>query len=328
MKLKIIYCLISQPSDIYFEQCLVSVYSLRKYHPDAEVVILTDKITKDSLSGWRSLLSQYASEIKVVRCPDNYKPKERSRYLKTTIREHIDGNFLFIDCDTIITEPLYGIEDIAGEIAMVPDTHCHYSQYPFYNYMNGVLRRLYDTDVSHDEFYFNSGIMFVRDSPLAHQFFKGWNMRWEESRRKGICTDQQALFKVNHDMGNVIKQLPGYYNCQIGLSVQYLHDAKIMHFFNAQMVSKSDMSPFFMKEFYLQLKKDERITEEMDEKIRNCKRQFTSPSMLMGSNEMNFLMSPTGKCAIDEFVNHSNTYKLVSFILKLRRKMRLWGMIG
>lgn len=304
----------------------MSVYSLRLYHPDAEVIVLMDDKTKVSLSGWRTLLYKYVTEIKEIPCPREYTPKERSRYLKTTVREHVTGVFLFIDCDTIITDSLSGVEAIDGDIAMVPDTHCHYFDYPFYEYMNNVLHQLYDTDVSQDEYYFNSGVMFVRDTSLAHRFFKNWNERWEESRKKGICTDQQALFKVNHDIGNVIKQLPGAYNCQIGLSVQYLYDAKIMHYFNAQMVSKSDMSPFFMKDLYLKLKKDERITEEMDEMIQNCKRQFKSPSMLVGSNELNFLMCATGKCTIDEFVNQSKTYQLVSFILKLRRKMRQWGL--
>lgn len=321
---KFVYVLVSCSKDIYFEQCLLSLHSLRHYHPTADIIILTDDKTKETLAGWRDCVYHYVSEVKVVPCPQEFSPKERSRFLKTTIRENIDGTFLFIDCDTIIAEPLDGIEEIDADIAMVPDTHCHYSDYPFYEYMNSVLRQLYDTDVSQDEYYFNSGVMFVRDTSLAHCFFKNWNERWEESRKKGICTDQQALFKVNHDMENVIKQLPGAYNCQIGLSVQYLCDAKIMHYFNAQMVSKSDMSPFFMKELYLKLKKDERITEEMDEMIRNCKRQFKSPSMLVGSNELNFLMCATGKCVIDEFVNQSTTYQLVSFILKLRRKMRLW----
>ena len=35
MQTKIIYVLVSSLEDIYYEQCLVSVYSLRKYHKDA-----------------------------------------------------------------------------------------------------------------------------------------------------------------------------------------------------------------------------------------------------------------------------------------------------
>lgn len=325
--MKYVYCLVSKDSDLYFEQCLLSLYSLRLYHPTAEVVVLIDDRTDASLQGWRRQLYSYSSTIKVIPCPKEFSPKERSRFLKTTIRENIDGTFLFIDCDTIIAEPLDGIEEIDADIAMVPDTHVVYKQYPFFDYMNDLLHQLYGTDVSQDEYYFNSGVMFVRDTSLAHRFFKNWNERWEESRKKGVCTDQQALFKVNHDFGNVIQLLPQYYNCQVGLSVQYLYDAKILHYFNAQMVSKSDMSPFFMKDLYLQVKKDECISEEMDYMIRNCKRQFTSPSMLVGSNELKFLMSPTGKCAIDEFCSQSCTYRLITFILKFRRKLRMWKIL-
>ena len=324
---KFVYVLVSCSTDIYFEQCLLSLHSLRLYHPTAEVIVLIDDRTEASLQGWRRQLYIYTSTIKVIPCPKEYSPKERSRFLKTTIRENIDGTFLFIDCDTIIAEPLDSIEEISADIAMVPDTHVIYKQYPFYDYMNDLLRQLYDTDVSNDEYYFNSGVMYVKDTPLAHRFFKAWHERWEESRKKGICTDQQALFKVNHDMGNVIEQLPGCYNCQIGLSVQYLCDAKIMHYFNAQMVSKSDMSPFFTKELYLSVKENEQITEDLDRMIRNVKSQFSSPSMLIGSNELGFLMSATGKCAIDEYINQGKTYKFVSFVLKLRRKLRMLNLL-
>ena len=62
MQTKIIYVLVSSPEDIYYEQCLVSVYSLRKYHKNAEVVVLVDDATAASLTGNRSLLATLATE--------------------------------------------------------------------------------------------------------------------------------------------------------------------------------------------------------------------------------------------------------------------------
>lgn len=322
MKTQIVYTLISTEKDIYLEQALVSIYSCRLHNPEAKIILITDNQTDITLIGKRASINKYINNKIIVSCPNNYSNKEKSRYLKTTIRQNLSGDFLFLDCDTVVCSSLSDIDNINAEIAMVPDTHVKYEDYPFYNYMNNLLMNLYQTDVSQDDYYFNSGAMFVRDTPLTNKLFKLWNKYWDESRQKGIKTDQQALFKVNHDLGNVIQQLPGIYNCQIGLSIQYFYEAKVLHYFNAQMLSKTDMSPFFMKEFYEQVKLDGNITPKTKSLIENCKKQFISPSMIISRTEMNLLLSPVGNCIITEFSKNSLFYKFISFLLLANRKIQ------
>ena len=43
MKTKIVYCIVSNDEDIYLEQAWVSIYTLRRHNPDAEVILLVDK---------------------------------------------------------------------------------------------------------------------------------------------------------------------------------------------------------------------------------------------------------------------------------------------
>lgn len=43
MKTKIIYVLVSNENDCYLEQALVSIYSLRLYNPDANLLLLVDE---------------------------------------------------------------------------------------------------------------------------------------------------------------------------------------------------------------------------------------------------------------------------------------------
>lgn len=322
MKTQIVYTLISTENDIYLEQALVSIYSCKLHNPNAVIILITDKQTENTLIGKRTVINNYINHKIVISCPNNYTNKEKSRYLKTTIRQHINGDFLFLDCDTVVCSSLADVDNINAEIAMVPDTHVKYKDYPFYDYMNSLLMKLYKTDVSQDEYYFNSGAMFVRDTPLTHKLFNLWNKHWEESRLKGIPTDQQALFKVNHDLGNIIHQLPGIYNCQIGLSIQYFYEAKVIHYFNAQMLSKTDMSPFFMKEFYEQIKKDGKITIQSKRLIENCKTEFISPSMIISRTEMNFLLSPVGNCILTEFTKNGIFYKIIRFLLLAKRKIQ------
>ena len=49
--MKYVYVLTSAPEDFYYEQALMSVYSLRKKMPDAKITVLTDDKTKNSFSG-------------------------------------------------------------------------------------------------------------------------------------------------------------------------------------------------------------------------------------------------------------------------------------
>ena len=49
MKTKIIYVLVSNENDCYLEQALVSIYSLRLYNPDANLLLLVDEETSRTL---------------------------------------------------------------------------------------------------------------------------------------------------------------------------------------------------------------------------------------------------------------------------------------
>lgn len=320
--MKIVYTLVSSEKDIYLEQALVSAYSCRLHNPEAEIILMVDLDTDKTLVGCRAEIDKYISRRLVVECPNSLNNKEKSRFLKTSIRQQVTGNFLFIDCDTVICASLDEVETIDADVAMVPDTHTKYRDYPFYRYMTQLMKTLYSVDVSRDSYYFNSGVMYVRDTPVAHRLFELWHVRWEESRVKGTNTDQQALFMANHEMGNVIRLLSGTYNCQIGLSVQYFHEARILHYFNSQMLSKTDFSPFFMRSFYESVKKDGRISEQTSHWVRTAKTQFSSPTMIVGRNEMDFLMCVTGKGMMQEFLNRTFTYHLVTFIIKAKRKLR------
>ena len=49
MKTKIAYVLVSSHRDLFWEQCLISVMSLRHHMPDAHTVLVCDTETKESL---------------------------------------------------------------------------------------------------------------------------------------------------------------------------------------------------------------------------------------------------------------------------------------
>lgn len=121
--MKYVYVLTASAADTYYEQFLLSIASLRLYNPNASVIVLTDKNTGNYLSGIHGGYKKYASEIKVIDVPGEFSQKESSRWIKTSIHNHVSGSFLFIDCDTIITGRLDADFDPSIKIGAVLDTH-------------------------------------------------------------------------------------------------------------------------------------------------------------------------------------------------------------
>lgn len=115
LKFKIVYVLVSHLNDTYAEQCYLSIRSLRKMHPSAYITIVTDNATRDELAGVRKELTRMADDVVVVDFDDDVTPVVRSRLLKTTLRRRIEGDFLFLDCDTICVKPLNELNELLSD---------------------------------------------------------------------------------------------------------------------------------------------------------------------------------------------------------------------
>lgn len=293
----VVYDVISSPNDIYFEQMWASAWSLKKRNPDVYVVVLTDYETHSFLS---SLVKMHCSdcidEFHIVTFDTEYTNKEKSRWIKTKLRDLVSGDFLFVDTDTIITgdlAPLFSAP--CPFVGMVLDNNCHSSvlyEYPiFQNMYVRPLREIYGDDFKETTDVYNSGVMLVRDTVEAYEFFYMWHNNWQKSRLKGECRDQLSLIKTLQDYPSSITKLPGRYNCQIRSSVQYLFDAVIVHTFCSQ--ERSELSPIFNNDLYIEIKKEGCITDNIKDVIENCKRSFSSPSILSDKSMMRIKFEPT-----------------------------------
>ncbi len=229
MKTSIAYTLISDETDFYYEQALISVYSLRLHNPNAIVHIIVDKDTFNTLSGKRKEIYKYVTSIISIDVPTEYNKMQRSRYLKTNLRKFIKGDYLFIDCDTLICKSLEDIDKFEGNIGLVAD-------------LNGelLLKDINTIDKCkkagfknmENQPYYNSGIMLVKDTPLSHQFYHEWNKNWLISMQNGVPFDQPALCKTNENLNHPIKELSGIWNCQFKFKgYKLLSKAIILHYY-------------------------------------------------------------------------------------------------
>lgn len=295
MKTQIIYTLVSSEKDFYLEELWASVYSLRLFHPEAKVLVLTDDTTYPRLNGQKALVS-LISEICIINVPKHYSAKERSREIKTKIRNLIEGDYFFIDTDTIITQPLNYIDNIDSDIAAVPDAHTSLWEHPFRSNIINNVKLIFDEDVSDSPYWYNSGVMLVRDTPITHKLYKRWNENWKYSTfEKSFSQDQPALIKTDKEFGYIIQKLPDIYNCQLALSVKYFYEAKIVHFWHMDFIEDQSYSSFMGSDVYKQIKKTRGIDSNTAELIKNCKSAFKTTTMIVGQQQIYFLFSSCGQ---------------------------------
>lgn len=292
MKTKIVYVLVSTEKDIYLEQAWVSIFSLRYFNKDVEVVVLSDdktalRINNQETDGFRKEISKIVS----VPFEENVSNRERSRWLKTNIRSLINGDFLFLDTDTIVTDSLAEVDAFEFDLGMVYAWHCKMINRPNKSFVKRRVKRLFNIDLRDETDYFNSGVIFCKDTEKCNRFFRKWHENWlmAKDKPKGI-QDQQSLIVTVNELGGVYA-MSGDYNCQPIYSMKYIATAKIVHFFNLKW-DNHEWSPFCKDDFYLDIKRKRGISEENKQMILSCRSTFISPALCIFGDDINVWRSP------------------------------------
>lgn len=297
MKLKIVYDVISTEEDNYFEQAWVSMFSLKHYNKNAYIVLLTDKSTLMTINNtYREKAKSLIDDIVVVPFDKHYSNKEKSRWIKTSMRQLVNGDFLFIDADTIVAGALDEsyFESFQNFIGAVPDYNCSsrmvcHSEIFKVMYVNR-LKSIYGINYMEGTDVYNSGVLFVRDVPEAYVLFDAWHKNWLIANEKGVCLDQLPLVKTCQDMGNPIRSMSGIYNCQVKFSIQYLHQAVILHTFSHQQ--DSSLSPILGVYLYDEIKRSQGLDDKVKNIILNAKDTFVSPCFLVGKEWVDISFMP------------------------------------
>ena len=294
--MQFVYVLTSIEKDLYYEQCLMSVFSLRHYMPKAKILLLTDNKTAATFVGSRSAIKDFVSEIVVVDFPDEAGNVERSRVLKTTIPEHIKGDFLFIDCDTIVCEDLSGIEKIDFPVAAVLDGHVPLEEHKHKDYFLKREKKMGYQGTLRQGFHLNSGVILFRDCEKSRAFFKKWHELWEYGFRvKHDHHDQSAFNEAFCQMAFGYAQLSGEWNCQISQGgLEFLEHAKIIHYFSSEAAGKNYMAYYKLADRAVQqrLKDAGTIPDDIKKMILNPKFQFTKVHLLNDRRIVSILQSP------------------------------------
>ena len=294
--LKYVYALISSADDFYTEQALVSMHSLRLHNPGCHIILVTDDDTLNALTGNRAWIKNYVDEYVIVNSPAGFSPKQKSRVLKTTLRQNIKGDFLFLDCDTVVMGSLEELNDADCDVAAVYAQHTNHwnSQNQHWHFTKYYKMREVAPDERFDiNYHCNSGVMLCRDTEKAHLLFETWHKFWlTSSTQYGYHSDQCDLWRANASIGNIMTELNGIYNCQIIYTMnawRYFSDCKILHYFNT---SKQYGNLRIKTPEVLNKIREKGITLEIEEMLQTLKDEYLNSFKLLKDEALQIYNSP------------------------------------
>lgn len=319
-EIQILYVVTFDDSNYCFEQAILSMCSLRMHNPQAIIRLVTDPDSASLITGWRkNVLDEYHCVVSVVEVPERFNKLERSRFLKTNLRLLIEGDFLFIDTDTIICRPLDDVKKAEGDICAVLDSHLLLDENLSFRTENFRFKKA-GIDTRNDHEYFNSGVMWVRDTPAVRDFYRCWSRLWMELLDdKKIHYDQMSLYLTNRQFGHLVRPMDGEWNCQLGgWFLNYLSDAYIIHYYASSNSHPHKFYNFKYVKMYEELRGHGRVTDTLHEALRHPRQQFNAHYLLLSGDDLKDF--ERSKACFDLCVESPRRFWLIDKLARLLKK--------
>lgn len=201
----------------------VAILSLRHTHPDATTRLVVDEPTAELIAREYPAIEEAVGHMLVVDT-DIEDAVKSSRFLKTSLRNRVEGDLLFLDIDTIVIRSLRALHEHASTLAGVEDRDAA-------DLVAGSRRELYERVgwPGPRRPYLNSGVLFCRGDEQGQRLGEAWHTRWLEGLAVMGTSDQPALQQAMQDTGVSVEVLPEQYNFKFQGAGQRLGEPVIFH---------------------------------------------------------------------------------------------------
>jgi Nucleotide-diphospho-sugar transferase len=233
MPQQVCFVLTSDGRDVHADMTLISVQFARRANRDVSIIVLTDDETEECLSRQRhALLNQIDRLIPVSSPPGS--AGFRNRYVKTQMRRHLTGPFLYLDADTLVLRRLDAIFSCGAVVAGVsnhngPTNPCH-----IYKDEKAVFQQLSWPIPS--DYYVNGGVLYLADAKESYAFCETWHAKWQlASRATGMHFDQPSLNSALHERHLNFSLLDHRYNAQVNINPRYAPEATVWHIYHSDL---------------------------------------------------------------------------------------------
>jgi Glycosyl transferase family 8 len=248
MRGRILYTLCSRGRDRYSTMARVSVLSMRISNPEFEINLLVDRQSLEDMESTDDLLLSDVDNIITFDIPDG-DDKFRSRYLKTSARQIVDGAFLMLDCDTIVREDLGDLFLVPCDVAGAPN---HSKDSYHEQFWDDELRFMKSINLSfRSDIYVNTGVLFFNNTESSRRAGKRWHDNWLSIYRStGRYQDQPAFNSAICDGDIAFEALPHRFNAQVRVVPELARDAAILHFYTSVGGGKANVFDSFVDAIY------------------------------------------------------------------------------
>lgn len=316
--LHVVYVLVSDFHDYFYEQMSISIASLKYRMTSVHITLLTEKVTNETFGG-----CSLVDNVIVQELDNSYSMIEKSRILKTMMRDVIEGDFLYIDCDTVICESLESIKKMPFTSAVLDNHQAVTEEIEEFKLIRQRAEIL-GYEVGYQNKHFNSGVLWCKDDEQTRQLFQLWQTLWRESREKGILSDQPSLNEANNEMQGVIQELSGKWNCQLRYGIPYLAEAKIIHYFASNFSPNNKrMYAYLLTEskYLREMRKMQDIPTEVNNIIEKPRLAF-HPAIILDTDNFQYriLNSDIGFVCTVLYQRYKGIYDLLDTFCGMIRK--------
>lgn len=226
-----VYVATGAAGSIYPACAVVSALSALHNNPGSRVTVVTSPATRDLFRREFAVLTRSANAALVTPEPEFLDPRFESRRLKTTLPLHIEGDFLFVDCDTLV---LRGLTELRSPTAVLGAVLDRNERYPFPTVPSWSTAVAAERGwKSRPRQWFNSGVMQVRAGAAANELFARWHAHWREGMHRGDLLDQPGLNAALAATPEAVAALPDTLNAFVEIVPALAHGAGIVHHFTA-----------------------------------------------------------------------------------------------
>jgi hypothetical protein len=227
----VVFAITSQGNDFFSAMTRVAIASIRLSNPGFIVTVACDNETDMAMKLKGDLLLEEVDQWEVINTPPG-NSNFRNRFVKTSLRSIIKGQFLFLDSDILVRGNLSPIFKIDADIAGARNHSKELFKDQVWVKDQEILDKM-NWQVS-DKVYINGGVMFYNDTPKAYQFAETWHKKWSEVRNStNSYRDQPALNASLKEINPKIQILDDKYNAQIKTNPGVAWDAVIWHYYSS-----------------------------------------------------------------------------------------------
>jgi|GEM_PF-3310533 len=228
-KLQIAYVLCTETSD-GFHVLAASAALTRTTVPNCTMVCVIDRKTHKLAKSAGIRLRAWMDKVVVVKTPHRT-PLFKSRYLKTTLRSHLTGDFLYLDIDAVIVDPQV-LTRLDCDCLAASQNRDHVDRVGCFP--EHIGRRIYQPMGWNYPFlpYANAGVMFCRDNPQCHAIYSRWHELWNEQVTKlKSHLDQAAFNRALWESPGALKLMPPEFNPPVDVGPEFETGAWIYHYY-------------------------------------------------------------------------------------------------